>query len=902
MDRYRVNGMSCAACSAAVERAVRKVAGVTDCTVSLLTNSMTVEGTAAPEEICRAVKKAGYEAVPEKSKTKSSDANRTDAKPVACACEPAMQTGGKRTEREACERANQDAGVKDKSEPAKEDALADRETPLLKKRLFLSLIGLVLLMYIGMGHDMFGMPIPGFLSDDKVRGAVQLVLSLGVMIVNRAFFVKGMKGILHLAPNMDTLVAIGSFTAWAYSAVLLATSDTTEWYFESAAMILTLITVGKMLEARAKGKTTDALKSLMRLAPKTANVRRNGTEQVIPADEVVVGDIFVVRPGESIPVDGEVTEGVSEVNESALTGESMPVTKAVGDTVHAATVNGNGFIVCRATSVGEDTDYAAIVRLVAEAAATKAPIAKLADRVAAVFVPAVLLIAAATVIIRLLIGQSVSDALTSGIAVLVISCPCSLGLATPVAVMVGSGVGARNGILFKSAEALEQAGRARVMLLDKTGTVTTGVPQVTDLFVPQGKPGEPETRVVTDTEARKLELLRSAAALESRSGHLLAEAVLREAENRGTEIPENVTDFAEVPGRGIRGVLEGVGLRVGNEAYVTEITDIPEDIRAAVLTASEEGKTPVYVAATSTGDGESPDCVSECADCTSARKGRLLGCIMVADGLKEDSVRAVRMLHDMGLKAVLLTGDNLRTATAVGRLLGADEICAQQLPSDKAKIIEDYSHSVMVGDGINDAPALVRADLGMAIGAGTDVAIDAADVVLAGSSLTDAVDAIRLGRFTLRVIKQNLFWAFFYNVLCIPLAAGVLTGLTGLTMNPMIAAAAMSLSSFCVVSNALRINLFKKTRTEAAEPAQPERKEEKEEGKSMKTITMQIEGMMCGHCEARVKKCLEALPGVVSAEVSHEAGTAVVTIDGDVTSETLAGAVEAQDYKVVKIS
>ena len=853
MKRYQVNGMSCAACSAAVERAVRKVPGVTECAVSLLTNSMTVEGTATAEEICAAVGKAGYEAIPEgKAVTKNvkpaaggnaatatpnPGGNVASAKPAAagnqttCACENGASNGA----------------------ATEEDPLADRETPVLKRRLIISLGALIILMIIGMGHDMFRIPLPGFLENDKLRGGLQMALALFVMGVNVAFFVKGVKGLLHLAPNMDTLVAMGAFTAWAYSVVLLLTSDSTEWYFESAAMILTLITVGKMLEARAKGKTTDALRSLMKLAPKVATVRRDGEERVIPADQVVVGDIFVVRPGESIPVDGEVTEGISGVNEAALTGESMPVTKTVSDTVHAATINGNGFLVCRATAVGEDTSYAAILRLVADSAATKAPIAKMADRVAAVFVPAVILIALATVIIRLLLGQPVGEALASGISVLVISCPCSLGLATPVAVMVGSGVGARNGILYKSAEALEQAGRVQTVLLDKTGTVTTGVPQVTDVFA-----------------ADDSEVLRIASALESRSGHLLAEAILQAAAKRGITVPDGVEDFLEVPGKGIQGTLDGAAIRVGNRAFVEEVCDggIPEATLSSAAAASEAGRTPVYVAS---GD-------------------RCLGCIMIADGLKEDSIHAVSRLREMGIRAVLLTGDNEKTAQAIGKQLGADEIFAQQLPGDKAEAVSHFPHCAMVGDGINDAPALVKADLGMAIGAGTDVAIDAADIVLSGSSLTEAVEAIRLGRFTLRIIKQNLFWAFFYNVLCIPLAAGALTGLTGLTMNPMVAAAAMSLSSFCVVSNALRINLFRK-----------EKSITKTEENAMKTVTMEISGMMCEHCEARVRRALLSVPGVTEAIVSHTENKAVVTCSAEVSAEALSKAVTEQDYKVEQI-
>ena len=841
MERYRVYGMSCAACSAAVERAVKKVPGVESVTVSLLTKSMTVTGTADERAIEEAVKKAGYEAVPEARAKKEG----RDAEP-----KPEAGTG---SEGAACPVYKKPVRGRDEDDP-----LADRETPLLKRRLFISLAGLLVLMYIGMGHDMLGLPVPGFLEDDKARGICQLLLSLFVMAVNRAFFVKGFQGAVHLSPNMDTLVAMGSFTAWAYSTVVLFTSDSTEWYFESAAMILTLITVGKMLEARAKGKTTDALRSLLKLAPKEALVRRNGVEIVIPAEEVLTGDIFLVRPGDSIPVDGTVLSGTSGINESALTGESMPVTKEAGDTVHAATINGNGYLECRATSVGEDTAYAAIVRLVSDAAATKAPIAKLADRVAGVFVPAVIGIAIITFIIHMLLGHPLSQAIACAICVLVISCPCALGLATPVAVMVGNGVGARNGILFKSAEALEQAGRVEKVVLDKTGTVTTGIPTVTGMVTAEGVSEE--------------KLLKMAAALEKKSGHPLAEAILSAAEARGIENGEDAEQFAEIPGKGLSAVLGAKTVRVGNEAYIRTFTDIPEAVKEAALRESGEGRTPVYVAYGPAENGE-------------ADTERLAGCIFAADEIKTDSADAVKSLKELGIRVILLSGDNERTAQAVGRKLGADEIYAGQLPGDKASVISKYAHAAMVGDGINDAPALAKADLGMAIGAGTDVAIEAADVVLTKNSLWDVVDAIRLGRRTLRIVKQNLFWAFFYNVLCIPLAAGALTGLTGLTMNPMIAAAAMSLSSFFVVSNALRINLF-------------QRKERPE----MKTVTMQIEGMMCGHCEARVKKCLEALPGVAGADVSHEAGTAVVTLKEDVSEEVLRKAVEDQDYKVVKFS
>lgn len=842
MDRYKVNGMSCAACSAAVERAVKKVPGVESVTVSLLLGTMTVEGTASADEIVKAVSRAGYEAIP-----------GGEAKGGAsCDCSDGTHKQGAACPTGACAVAAKQTGSADKAKtgaPDKtDDPLADRETPVLKRRLILSLCGLVVLMYVGMGHDMLSLPIPGFLKDRMARGIFEMVLALVIMAVNRAFFIKGFKGAVHLAPNMDTLVAMGSFIAWAYSVYVLFGTDGMDWYFESAAMIVTLITVGKMLEARAKGKTTDALRSLMQLAPKEATVRRDGTEMTIPADEVVVGDIFLVRPGDSVPVDGVVISGTTGINESALTGESMPVTKEAGDPVHAATVNGKGYIECRATSVGEDTNYAAIVRLVSDAAATKAPIAKLADRVAAVFVPSVIGIAILTFVIRMIIGNPLSQAIESAISVLVISCPCALGLATPVAVMVGNGVGARNGILFKSAEAIEQAGRVRVVILDKTGTATTGIPAVTGIVTADG---------VTEEE-----VLTVAAALEQKSGHPLAEAVLNEAKKRGITVRDEASGFEETPGKGLSGKLNGRAVTVGNEAFIRAMFTIPESILEAAAKAAEEGCTPIYAAA----------------------DAKLLGCIFAADELKADSAEAVKDLQALGIRVILLSGDNKRTAEAVGRKLGADEIYAEQLPGDKSDVVRRYKNTAMVGDGINDAPALASADLGMAIGAGTDVAVESAGVVLTGSSLTDVTNAVRLGRLTLRIIKQNLFWAFFYNVLCIPLAAGALTGLTGLTMSPMVAAAAMSLSSFFVVSNALRINLF-----------------QGKEKNVMKTVTMEIEGMMCGHCEARVKKVLEALPEVAFAEVSFEKGTAVLTLSKEVSEDVLKRTVEEQDYKVKKI-
>ena len=854
MDRYKVNGMSCAACSAAVERAVKKVPGVESVTVSLLLGTMTVEGTASADEIVKAVSRAGYEAIPG-GETKGG---------VSCDCSDGTQKQGAACPTGTCSITAERVATPSK---ATDDPLADRETPVLKRRLILSLCGLVVLMYVGMGHDMLSLPIPGFLEDRMARGIFEMVLALVIMAVNRAFFIKGFKGAVHLAPNMDTLVAMGSFIAWAYSVYVLFGTDGMDWYFESAAMIVTLITVGKMLEARAKGKTTDALRSLMQLAPKEATVRRDGTEMTIPADEVVVGDIFLVRPGDSVPVDGVVLSGTTGINESALTGESMPVTKEAGDAVHAATVNGKGYIECRATSVGEDTSYAAIVRLVSDAAATKAPIAKLADRVAAVFVPSVIGIAILTFVIRMIIGNPLSQAIESAISVLVISCPCALGLATPVAVMVGNGVGARNGILFKSAEAIEQAGRVKVVILDKTGTATTGIPAVTGIVTAEG---------VTEEE-----VLTVAAALEQKSGHPLSEAVLNEAKTRGITVQDEASDFEETPGKGLSGKLNGRAVTVGNEAFIRAMLTIPASILEAAAKAAEEGCTPIYVAAES---GDAATVTDMAAGTAPTETTRLLGCIFAADELKADSAEAVKDLQALGIRVILLSGDNKRTAEAVGRKLGADEIYAEQLPGDKSDVVRRYKNTAMVGDGINDAPALASADLGMAIGAGTDVAVESAGVVLTGSSLTDVTNAVRLGRLTLRIIKQNLFWAFFYNVLCIPLAAGALTGLTGLTMSPMVAAAAMSLSSFFVVSNALRINLF-----------------QGKEKNEMKTVTMEIEGMMCGHCEARVKKVLEALPEVAFAEVSFEKGTAVLTLSKEVSEDVLKRTVEEQDYKVKKI-
>ena len=811
MNRYRVYGMMCAACSAAVEKAVRAVPGVTGCTVSLLIGELVVEGSADEKAVTEAVKRAGYRA------------ERME--------EPEAVSG---------ERNSEESG--------------------LRQRLVISVAALLILMYIGMGHELFDWPLPKGLTDVKARGIAEMILALFVMAENRAFFIRGVKGILHGAPNMDTLVAMGSFAAWIYSVAVLIRTDSTEWFFESAAMIVTMITIGKLLEAKAKGRTTDALKRLVDLAPKEATVRRDGRELQISADELVTGDIVLIRPGTMIPMDGVVLEGNGSVNEASLTGESMPVGKQPGDAVHAATMNGNGFLVCRATKVGDETDYSGIVRLVAESAATKAPIAKTADKVAAYFVPSVMAIAFLTVLVRLILHQSVADALGSGISVLVISCPCALGLATPVAIMVGSGVGARNGILFKTAASLEQAGRTVNVILDKTGTVTKGIPSVQE--------------VLTAGPATREEVLLLAAVMEQKSSHILAEAIVRAAKKEGISLSEEVTDFAEHPGQGVSGRIHGEHILVGSEAFVRNNGNISEDFLAGVYRLQEEGKTPVYV----------------------LKEGYLLGCVMAADELREDSIEAVQSLKEMGMHVVLLTGDNEKTAGFIGNRLGVDEVYAGKLPQDKADIVAKYPDSVMIGDGINDAPALTRASLGMAIGAGTDVAIEAAEVVLCGNSLQSAVSGLLLGRKTIRIIRQNLFWAFFYNVLCIPLAAGALTGLTGLTMNPMIAAAAMSISSLFVVCNPLRLNLFQCQSGSVTEQKQEIKKEEK-----MKTVTMQISGMMCEHCTARVKKCLEAVPGVTLAEVDLKTGRAVVQCKDEVAETVLRSAVEEQDYKVENI-
>ena len=854
MEQFNVTGMSCAACSARVEKAVSKVPGVTSCSVSLLTNSMGVEGTASDAAIIKAVQDAGYGASPKKAGAAAAAGTSADL-----------------------------------------DALQDHETPKLKRRLIASLGFLLVLMYFSMGHMMWGWPLPHWFDGNHIAmGLIQLLLAGIVMVINQKFFISGFNGLIHGSPNMDTLVAMGSMASFVWSTyALFAMTDAQlhgndemvmhymmEFYFESAAMILTLITVGKMLEARSKGKTTDALRSLMKLAPKTATLLRNGAEVTVPIEQVQSGDIFVVRPGENIPVDGIVLEGSSAVNESALTGESIPVDKAEGDKVSAATTNQSGFLQCRATRVGEDTTLAQIIKMVSDAAATKAPIAKIADTVSGFFVPAVITIAVLTTIVWLLLGRELGYALARGISVLVISCPCALGLATPVAIMVGNGLGAKNGILFKTAASLEAAGRTRIVALDKTGTITSGEPKVTDLLPADG---------VTENE-----LLTLAAALESRSEHPLAKAVLAYADEQKLGVPA-VTDFAALPGNGLAAKMDGVEIFGGNASFADTKVTVPDALQAQAAALSAQGKTPLFFGGA----------------------GRLLGVIAVADTIKEDSPRAIKELQNMGIRVVMLTGDNQRTADAIGRQAGVDEVIAGVLPDGKEAVIrqlQQYGKVAMVGDGINDAPALTRADTGIAIGAGTDVAIDAADVVLMNSKLSDVPAAIRLSRATLRNIHENLFWAFIYNTLGIPLAAGVFIPF-GLTLNPMFGAAAMSLSSFCVVSNALRLNLFdvhstkrdrrpKDAASLPAAPAQPAAVENKEstnkEDLTMKK-TLNVEGMMCGHCEARVKKALEAVPGVTEAAVSHETGTAVVTLSEDVADDVLKQAVEAQDYKVTGI-
>lgn len=832
MQQYTVTGMSCAACSARVEKAVSKVPGVTSCSVSLLTNSMGVEGTASPENIIAAVEEAGYGA-------------------------------------------SEKGAASEKQTSAGDDVLADHETPALIKRLISSLIFLIALMYLSMGHMMWNWPVPSVLADNHIAmGLIQLLLTGIIMVINQRFFVSGFKSLWHRAPNMDTLVALGAGAAFVYStyalfamtgAQLNGDMDAVmrymhEFYFESAAMILTLITVGKTLESRSKGKTTDALKSLMKIAPKTATIVKDGAEQTVPIEQVKKGDVFVVRPGENIPVDGMITKGSSAVNEAALTGESIPVDKKEGDLVSAATVNQSGFIRCEATRVGEDTTLSQIIRMVSDAAATKAPIAKVADKVSGVFVPIVIVVAVVTTLVWLFLGDGVGSALARGISVLVISCPCALGLATPVAIMVGNGIGAKHGILFKTAESLETTGKTEIVVLDKTGTITSGEPAVTDLL--------PAPDVTPEA------LLKTAYSLERKSEHPLAKAILRRAEEDGLSADE-VLDFRALPGNGLSAVLNGEELSGGNLRFICEKADVPEKMQKAAEKLAEEGKTPLFFA-----KGE-----------------RFVGVIAVADVIKEDSPQAVKELQNMGIHVVMLTGDNERTAKAVGKQAGVDEVIAGVLPEGKESVIRSFKEKgrvAMVGDGINDAPALTRADVGIAIGAGTDIAIDAADVVLMKSRLLDVPAAIRLSRATLRNIHENLFWAFIYNIIGIPLAAGVWIPLFGWRLNPMFGAAAMSLSSFCVVTNALRLNLFN---IRSAKRDKKIKGKQKKENKAMEK-TLKIEGMMCAHCEARVKKCLEAFSEVEEAVVSHEAGTAILKLNADVSDEALKKAVEDQGYTV----
>lgn len=843
MEQYHVTGMSCAACSSRVEKAVSKVPGVESCSVSLLTNSMGVEGTASPEAVIAAVEAAGYGA--------------------SCKGRGAGTSSG--------------SGNGASGDGTEADLLEDTETPVLKKRLIWSIIFLVVLMYFSMGHMMWGWPVPEAMADNHVAmGLLQLLLTAAVMVINQKFFISGFRSLWHRAPNMDTLVALGSTAAFGYSTYSLFAMTAAqvrgdmdgvmqymhEFYFETAAMILALITVGKMLEARSKGKTTDALKNLMKLAPKTAVVLRDGTETEVPVEQVVKGDVFVVRPGENIPVDGIVLEGISAVNEAALTGESIPADKNPGDQVSAATVNQSGFLKCEASRVGEDTTLSQIIRMVSDAAATKAPIAKIADKVSGVFVPAVIGIAAVTIVIWLLCGQSIGYALARGISVLVISCPCALGLATPVAIMVGNGMGAKNGILFKTAVSLEEAGKVNTVVLDKTGTITRGEPKVTDLIMAEG--------------VSEAELLETAYALEVRSEHPLAGAVVAMAEEKKLKVCD-VQDFMILPGNGLTAVDNGDQLIGGSLTFLNDRIGVPDDVKTVAQRLAEEGKTPLLF----------------------ARSKKILGVIAVADVIKEDSPEAIRQLQNMGIEVVMLTGDNERTAAAVGKQAGVDQVIAGVLPDGKEAEIRRLRRKgkvAMVGDGINDAPALTRADIGIAIGAGTDVAIDAADVVLMNSKLSDVPAAIRLSRATLKNIHENLFWAFIYNIIGIPLAAGVWIPLFGWQLNPMFGAAAMSLSSFCVVTNALRLNLF--DMRNAAKDKQIKRKQEE---KTMEK-TMKIEGMMCGHCEATVKKALEALDGVDHADVSHEQDQAVVTLKEDVADDVLKKAVEDKDYNVVSIS
>ena len=843
MEQYHVTGMSCAACSSRVEKAVSKVPGVESCSVSLLTNSMGVEGTASPEAVIAAVEAAGYGA--------------------SCKGRGTGTSG--------------DSGNGASGGGAEADLLEDTETPVLKKRLIWSIIFLVVLMYFSMGHMMWGWPVPEAMADNHVAmGILQLLLTAAVMVINQKFFISGFRSLWHRAPNMDTLVALGSTAAFGYSTYSLFAMTGAqvqgdmdgvmqymhEFYFETAAMILALITVGKMLEARSKGKTTDALKNLMKLAPKTAVVLWDGAETEVPVEQVVKGDLFVVRPGENIPVDGIVLEGISAVNEAALTGESIPVDKKPGDQVSAATVNQSGFLKCEASRVGEDTTLSQIIKMVSDAAATKAPIAKIADKVSGVFVPAVIGIAAVTIVIWLLCGQSIGYALARGISVLVISCPCALGLATPVAIMVGNGMGAKNGILFKTAVSLEEAGKVNTVVLDKTGTITKGEPKVTDLIMAEG--------------VSEAELLETAYALEARSEHPLAGAVVAMAEGKKLKVCD-VQDFMILPGNGLTAVNNGDQLIGGSLTFLSERIGVPDDVKTVAQRLAEEGKTPLLF----------------------ARSKKILGVIAVADVIKEDSPEAIHQLQNMGIEVVMLTGDNERTAAAVGKQAGVDQVIAGVLPDGKETEIRRLRRKgkvAMVGDGINDAPALTRADIGIAIGAGTDVAIDAADVVLMNSKLSDVPAAIRLSRATLKNIHENLFWAFIYNIIGIPLAAGVWIPLFGWQLNPMFGAAAMSLSSFCVVTNALRLNLF--DMRNAAKDKQIKRKQEE----TTMEKTMKIEGMMCGHCEATVKKALEALDGVDHADVSHEQDQAVVTLKEAVADDVLKKAVEDKDYNVVSIS
>ena len=851
MKQYTVTGMSCAACSARVEKAVNQVSGVTSCSVSLLTNSMGVEGNADPREVMRAVEEAGYGIEEKKA---GDQKNRSDNSAV-------------------------------------EDALLDRETPVLKKRLFASLGFLIVLMYFSMGTMMWGWPSPKFLEENHVAmGLLQLLLSAIIMVINQKFFISGFKGLIHKSPNMDTLVALGSGASFVYSVyALFAMTDAQmrgdmagvmeymhEFYFESAAMILTLITVGKMLEARSKGKTTDALKSLMKLAPKTAVIVKNGVEETVGIEQVQKGDIFVVRPGEHIPVDGIVLEGTSAVDESALTGESIPVDKEIGDKVSAATINQSGFIRCEATRVGEDTTLSQIIQMVSDAAATKAPIAKVADKVSGVFVPAVIGIAIVTFFVWLIVGQTFGFALARAISVLVISCPCALGLATPVAIMVGNGMGAKHGIMFKTAVSLEETGKMQIVALDKTGTITSGEPKVTDILPAEGISEE--------------ELLEMAYALEKKSEHPLARAILEESEKRNM-LAKEIKEFRAVAGNGLSGILEGKALRGGNLKFIGQTSFISASMRKQAEQLAEGGKTPLFFS---------------CDE-------KFIGIIAVADVIKEDSPQAVKELQNMGIKVVMLTGDNERTAQAIGRQAGVDQVIAGVLPEGKESVIRSLKEKgkvAMVGDGINDAPALTRADIGIAIGAGTDIAIDAADVVLMKSKLSDVPAAIRLSRATLRNIHENLFWAFIYNIVGIPLAAGIWISIFGWKLNPMFGAAAMSLSSFCVVTNALRLNFFsmynaakdKKVKHEVVLQTMEETEIENEKENMIMEKTMEIKGMMCGHCEATVKKALEKIEGVEEAIVSHEQGTAIVKMSEEVSDELLKQVVEDRDYEVVKIS